>query len=676
MQFQEASVKTVRWVVAVTAWCLGLLPALAAAESEVLAEVVVSARGTETLVSQTPGGVGVVGREVIFEAQPQSLGDVTARLPGISLSADAAWGGEVVIRGLSRNQVIVLVDDCRLNTATDIGAQFGLINPYDIERIEVLKGPISSLYGSGSLGGVVNVITRDAVFTPQPERHATFVNGLSTNPDSYSTYASASYSDRRSKLFVSAGRRNAQNYEDGDGAEVHNSQFDDWHLTLRGAYRWDDVQTTSLAYRHYEGHEIGIPGQGLALPAAARTVTYPKTGLDLLSLEHAVTPPNGALTESRLMLFWELIDRRVRIEDFPAASPLLRVEPEADHETYGMRWQNLFELGDHTLNAGLDAWSWAYSGSRVQTLRNGRRLTDTPLGDCDQLSAGVFAEDDWQLGETLTLNLGARADRIVAESEAIPGKRPEDTFHDLSWNGHSGLTWRFLPHWSMTLLGATSYRTPDLFDRFKYINLGAGRELYGTPELDPERSLFAEYGLHYTGANVRASTSVFVNRVRDLIAARTVSPTREEMQNVAEARLRGAEADGEWRFAHGWRVYANLAFLEGEDLSADQYLRFLPPLNGLAGLRRDLDCGAWGAIEVRVAARQDQTPPGTPTSDAWTCVDVRLGYGFDWGRSRQDLIVSVANLFDSDYTDYLSTSRAIELKEPGLSTTLAWRVGF
>lgn len=644
--------------------------------AQVLDEVVVSARGTESLVSQTPGGAGVVGQQVIFESHPVSLGDATERLPGISLSADAPWGGDVVIRGLSRSQVLLLVDECRVNTATDIGAQFGLISPYDIERVEVLKGPISSLYGSGSMGGVVNVITRDAAFTERPETHGMLVNGLGRNPDGFFTYAGASYSDRCAKLFVSAGRRNFQDYEDGDGREVHNSQFEDWHLTLRGAYRWDDVHTTSLALRHYEGREIGIPGRGLSLPAAARTVTYPETGMDLVRLEHTVSPRNGPLTESRLMVFWELVERGARIEDFPVASPILRVEPEADHKSLGARWQNLFEAGDHTLNAGLDAWTWAYSGSRVQVLKNGTRLRDLPLADCDQTSAGVYAEDDWALGEDVTLNVGGRADRITAETEPIPGKRPEDTFHDLSWNGHAGMTWRFLPRWSMTAIGASSYRTPDLLDRFKYINLGGGRELFGNPDLEAERSLFAEYGVHYTGESVRASASVFQNAVEDLIAPNVVSPVREEMQNVAEARLRGAEAEAQWRFCRGWTVYGNAAVVEGEDRTADEYLRFTPPLNGLAGLRGEWDSGLWGAVEVRWAARQDHTPPGVAGSDAWARVDARCGYRFGWGRTRQDVLLTVENLLDSDYTDYLSTSRAIVLKEPGVSMTLSWRVGF
>lgn len=126
--------------------------------------MVVSARGTEHQISQTPGGVGVVNEKVIFKTQPTSITNVTTRIPGVDKISDSAWGSAINIRGLGRNRVVFLIDGCRVNTATDINAQFGLIDPQEIERIEVLKGPISALYGSGSIGGIVNIITKKEVF--------------------------------------------------------------------------------------------------------------------------------------------------------------------------------------------------------------------------------------------------------------------------------------------------------------------------------------------------------------------------------------------------------------------------------------------------------------------------------------------------------------------------------
>ncbi|MBN2452526.1 MAG: TonB-dependent receptor [Lentisphaeria bacterium] len=671
-RFTEASGR----IAAVLAIVLALGVTAAETAPTPMGDMVISARGIAAPVSQTPGGVGVVSEAEILLAQPVSLSDVTVRIPGISLSADGVWGGDVVIRGLGRNRVLFLVDGCRINTATDINAQFGFLSPYDIERIEVLKGPISALHGSGSIGGVVNVITRDAAFTETRQIHGSLLTGVGTNPDGFTTYASSALSGPRGRLFVSAGRRNYQNYEDADGDAVHNSQFDDWHLALKGAWRWDDVHTSSFQYRHTEGHEIGVPGMGLSLPAAARTVTYPKTGMDLLALNHRVTPASGALVESSLTAYWVLIDRRARIEDFPAAMPLLRIEPEADHETWGARWQNVFELGDHAVNAGLDAWLWAYSGDRVRTLRNGTVLSDLPLADSDQASVGVFAEDDWRLSEELTLNLGGRVDRITAESEAIPGQRPEDTYHDLSWNGHAGLTWRFAPAWSATLIGASSYRSPDLLDRFKVIDLGGGRVLYGTPELDPERSLFVEAGIHYTGRTLRLAAAAFSNRVKDLIEARPVSATREEMQNVNEARIHGLEIDAEWQAAKHCLLYANAAWTEGDDLTDDQYLRFTPPANGLAGIRVESGTGLWAALETEWSLRQDHTPPGVPHSDAWATLQARAGWDFETGPLKHHLLLALDNLLDTDYHNFLATSRGMELKEPGIGASASWRLEF
>nr|NJM04941.1 Plug domain-containing protein [Desulfobacula sp.] len=68
-------------------------------------------------------------------------------------TSDSPWGSDINIRGLGRNNVLFLIDGCRVNTATDINARFGLVNPQDIERVEVIKGPVSALYGWGRHGG-------------------------------------------------------------------------------------------------------------------------------------------------------------------------------------------------------------------------------------------------------------------------------------------------------------------------------------------------------------------------------------------------------------------------------------------------------------------------------------------------------------------------------------------
>jgi hemoglobin/transferrin/lactoferrin receptor protein len=151
--------------------------------------IVFTARGVEGRISQTAGGIGVLDAEEIHQEQPISISDALRRIPGVSISSDGAWGSEVNIRGLGRGRVIFLIDGNRVNSATDLNAQFGMLDPAEIERVEVLKGPSSALYGSGAIGGVVHVITKKGDFTPTPQVHGTLTGTYKSNPEGYGSYA-------------------------------------------------------------------------------------------------------------------------------------------------------------------------------------------------------------------------------------------------------------------------------------------------------------------------------------------------------------------------------------------------------------------------------------------------------------------------------------------------------
>lgn len=648
--------------------------------------LVVTVRGRATSLSATPGGVGVLEGDTLFRDQALSLSNSLALIPGVDKSSDSAWGSEISIRGLSRNRLVFLIDGARVNTATDINAQYGLVDPFDIERVEVLKGPISALYGSGSIGGVVNVITRKGEFTDRAEWQGALATTYQTNPEGPGVYGRLQYNSPDLWVYVSGSGRDRDSYEDADNRDVPNSQFDDRQGKLRLGYRWNPDHVTEFNYQYSYAHEVGLPGRGLALPVGP-DVTYPDTRRDLLSVTHTYTPESEVLTETQVMAFYQVIERRTVIDNFPGG-PMLAIHPEADHDTYGLKWQNTLELGAHTVVAGVDAWRWAYSGSRPKFLATGAIGVDSPLADSWQLSTGVFAEDDWELNDALSLSFGGRLDQLSTHSDAIydwvipPGpfaptlKRGSEDSDDIGWNVHGGLTWRMAPGWSSTAVVASSYRAPDLMDRYKYLILGGGIELYGNPDLDPERSMFYEYGLHYSTERVRVSGALFLNQVDDLISERTTAPGRRDMVNISEAEIYGAELESHWLFARDWRAYATVAYANGEDVTADDYLPFLSPVNGIAGLAYEPEQGLQAGLELTWAAAQNKVAAGEATTDSWATLDARIGYRFTAGRTQQEITLAGTNLFDADYRHHLSTSRGFDLKEPGAAATLTWLVEF
>ena len=552
----------------------------------------------------------------------------------------------------------------------------------------MLKGPVSELYGSGSLGGVVNILTKKGGFSRAPWWNSALSGACDSNPRGLDGHGAVTFNSPDTWVHASAGYRDHDSYTAGNGGEIPNSQYRDASASLGTGIRWNPKNTTELQAQYLEARNVGIPGLGTSLPTGP-DVTYPRTSRALAGLTHTLTPEGSLLRESTLNLYYQNVQRRVRIDNFPSG-PVLETDPGADHDTWGMKWLNIIAPDRHTLVTGLDIWQWEiHDTERTRIFANGQTGVDSSLGNVSQLSAGLFAEDDWSVSDGLTLNLGARFDGIRSESDDLydwivppstaitPAlKREGGEQTDPSRSAHLGLTWNPAPACAMTFLASSGYRAPDLMDRFKYINLGGGVSLYGNPELDPERSIFLEYGLHANTETLRLSASAYADFLKDLITEQIVTDTSIRMENVDKARITGMELDLEWMFHVNGSLYGNLAYADGRNTSAGESLPSIPPLNGLLGIRYNGSNGFWAGLETQWAAAQHDVPPGTAPGEAWATLNLRAGYRFPMARTRHDIVIGIDNLLDKDYRNYLSASRGIELKEPGIGGRVTWQVGF
>ena len=639
-----------------------------------LGDITVTARGVPAPVSLTPGGAGVVENRELREQGGSSVIESLARIPGVSRSNDSPWSADIIIRGMTRDSVVVLIDGVRVNMSTDINGRFGLVPAQQIERIEVLKGPVSALYGSGSVGGVVNIITKGGSFTDTPQWNGGAGISGTSNPAGGSLSASLGYSTPSSWVHGSVTSRDHDDYLDGEGRRVKNSQYADISGSLAGALKWNDEHQTALNFSATQARDVGIPGTGTAPLPVGAYVTLTRNESKRLDVRHSYTPSGSILQESSLRLGYQLIERNPRIDRFPTGQPVW-IEPSADHETASADWRNRFGLGDHALTVGLEAWNWHMTSSRKRLMKNGMVISDKPTPTTTQRSLGAYLEDDWKFAPQWTLNVGGRLDHVSIENDKTPtvdaGARD-----DVSWAGHLGLTCELSEAWSLTGLAATSYRTPNILELFKNINLGGGITEIGNPDLDPERTIFLETGIHYAGPTVGVHFSAYANFVDDMIVSTPVAPTLYRMDTVSSAEIYGAEAEALWQFAPGWEAFGNMAYVRGRDVGAGECLRFIPPLNGLAGVRQTLSNGFWWSGETVLVAGQRETPSDVEDSKFYALFNARCGFGFESSGLRHDLGLTVNNLLDRQYASYLATSRGVELKEPGVSVVGSWSVSF
>ncbi len=666
--------------------------------------ILVTARGYDKPASSTPGGVGVITDKTIEKTNPVSVSDALEQIPGVYKSSDGSWGSEVSIRGASRDKVVLLIDGSRMNTATDIGAQFGTLDPLSVERIEVLKGPISSLYGSGAIGGVVNVITRNGKFTDTPG----FQSGISLSGEStswgYNTYAFTSYNSRSWYVFASGSYRHHGSYHDGGGHTVTNTDFSDAQGAMNMGVKPAANHTIEIRTQYYQGWDIGIPGAKDTVPSTASSADYTKLPRALVSLDYTWKPGSDIWRESKVHLFWQYIGRNVTINNqLPAPANLkLELKTDADHNTAGAKWTNILSLGDHTVVAGTDSWIRTISSTRKKTKKSGTYAGDyqveSPFPEAAFVSNGLFAEDDWKLGDW-TINFGARGDYIYVTNDstyivnryfttpAPPAVTTQkwiraENNHEFSWDTHAGVTYRIIEQISTSILAASGYRAASLEERYKYIDLGT-KAYWGNPDLDPERSFFFEYGLHLKTKHVTSNASAYANILRDLIADKLIrtnatNPTEVyELQNISRALLWGTEYDTEVRIIEWLALYGDLTWIRGRDTKNDENLRSIAPLRLTGGIRFSTPFGLAGFFDTVYTADQNKVPSGYKKSPDWVRLDTGLSYTVRFFEADHRVFVSCTNLLDTEYYDYLTMSKTgLVFNEPGRSFKAGYSVLF
>ena len=149
-------------------------------------EIIVTSTRVENMVKDIALPIEVTSGEQILSLPVNTLPEVLTMKPGISLTRDGIWATDISIRGLSRFNIVTLIDGTRIETATDLSARLSMVDLSDIERVEIIKSGASSLYGTGATGGVVNIITKGGIYNPNKFIIGSFLTGFnSVNKNPY-----------------------------------------------------------------------------------------------------------------------------------------------------------------------------------------------------------------------------------------------------------------------------------------------------------------------------------------------------------------------------------------------------------------------------------------------------------------------------------------------------------
>jgi len=687
-----------------------------------LDEVVVSTNRTENYLRNSPFAESLIGKEEIQTRPSFSLPDILQNEPGVSLLRDGVWGTEVSIRGLNRENVITLIDGSRIATSTDVAARLSLINLNDVERVEVIKGASSSIYGSGATGGIVNIITKSPQLYEKFSLNGNVIIEYNTVNDlsvfGGSLYSGSSFWSTK----LSGNYRKANNTQTPRG-ELLNSQFEDYSFS--GALNIFPIDNHKLKidYQLFRAENVGIPGSSV-FPEQA-LVTYPFERRELFSAGYEIQNISNTFYKLSAKYSYQLINRDVEnipyiVQNIPASGgnparrvSVLKITPSADHKNNNATLQGNFWLFDsHNLAVGIDYWDRSYKGEReryqlIEVLDSAGNVVSTtnqitgeiPVPNSKYRSLGIFAQDEFKLfDDRLSTTLGLRYDfiNITAEKTLNPvytitngvlNTNPPnqnvlwdstDT-NNSSYSANLGLIYSLFSSLDLTLGLGSSFRSPSLEERFQYIDQGIVVRV-GNPELKPEKGQSVDFGIRYYSDNLKIISSFFYSHFHDLVVE---IPGMYEGRNaliktnIGEARIYGFDFSADHNFWRDYIFYTTASYVKGDDITADGNLPEIPPLNGRIGLKLSFLEYMQTDVSSTIFAEQNDVAEGEITTPGYAIFNLFLNTVPIKLSSLSFRIYSgVENIFDKAYQNHLSTTRGSITIEPGRNIFLKLAVDF
>ncbi|WP_298928520.1 TonB-dependent receptor [uncultured Ramlibacter sp.] len=561
-----------------------MAPVLAQQVQPMLSPVVVTASGHEQAIKDAPASVSVITREDLDKKPYTSLQEVVRELEGVSIVGGSPNETDISIRGMPGEYTLILVDGKRQNTRETMnrgtgGVQANLIPPLNaIERIEVVRGPMSALYGADAIGGVINIITRKV---PKAWSGSLTAGGTLQQHDELGNTALGSF-------WVGGPVKDdvvgLQFY-----GQVRDRKEDSVFYPLNatsGAYgAKDEALTAKLTVKPAANHELtfelgtedftytSTPGRTITTPAAATTVLKTRHTRDNWALTH-----NGRYSfgQSTVALYRESAKQ---IQWRPGGQN--PVVPELTNTVL-----------DALLTAPIGNSLAKFGGQYIHNELEGISAQDAPPGGytvnpntVSLKSWSLFAEDELFLTDKFTLTGGLRLD--------------DDERYGSHWTPRLYGVYQMAPAWTLRGGAAKGFKAPTIRQSTPGYCMTTGGQggaipgtLCGDPDLKAETSVSSEIGVRFDSGVSSVSATLFNNDFKNKVASydtgirdpRSAGRNIYVYDNVDKVTLRGLEVGASTKLSAAWALAGNYTYTDSSRKGGGE-----PAFNGSSLEGRPLD---------------------------------------------------------------------------------------
>jgi vitamin B12 transporter len=578
-----------------------------AAEQEEQEAVIVTATRTAQTVDENLSPVVIISREDLENEVGAEITDILHRYPGIDVSRSGGPGQQssVFIRGAESDHTLVMINGIKINPGTIGTASIQNISLDMIERIEIVKGPRSTLYGSDAIGGVINIITRK-----QKKEGTHFEANIGGG--SFDT-TSAGFSAHNNSGNGSAGINVNASQSDGFPTlttETLDRGYDNLSVNLYGKKRLGETDTT-IEHWQAEGttEYFGYDALFNLVPLDQDF----KTSTTAVSFDS--NPTANWVSKLKLSYFDDNIEQN-------QSNDYVRTRRTS------LDWQNDIQAGD---------WQLITAGLYLSD-ENAASISYGTSFDVDTDVNAVFVQD----------NISIKGHQLVAGARYSDH---ESYGNHTTWNLEYG--YQLTQRWKLIAAANTGFRSPSSTDRFGY---------GGNPDLKPEESQNHELGIRYRKNSHAFTINAFDNQIDELIVYYDpdgfLGPLPGSNQNIAETRIKGVEANYQYT-SDNWLF--TLGAIDQNPLNVtDNTLLLKRPEQ-----KYNLSVGHKGGrhlIQLDMTHVSERVDYGDIPLDAYTLIGLKGEYRFSKKLSASGRI---ENLTDEDYAladGYNTPERSYYLK--------------
>jgi iron complex outermembrane receptor protein len=629
--------------------------------------------GTDPL-NITQSTVELSGKE-LAQNIGASVAQTLSREPGMAMRYNGPTANVPVIRGLTGERILVLQDGERAADLSSSSADHGLsIDPLNAQRIEVVRGPASLLYGNNALGGVVNVISND-IPTTVPSHIEGYVGGQaeSVNPGGATSVSITAPVGSALAVTARGGYRRIGDVRQGGGDALTGTDSRNFNGTL-GLGLVGDRATGGLVYRAFD-FDYGLPAapddeeQGVRIDGRRQELSG-RASVDLGDRPISYLRLDGTAQ-------WYNHDEIERTGAIGTAFNLRTQTLNATGKT---------SLGPLTGAVGAQGLFKQYSAEGEEALTPAANSRSGGLFLYQELPIGVGSSE----ANTPRLQFGGRYD--VYRIDSKPGDPKFGGPRSLTFDNASGSLGLSVPLGAAASFSASvarAFRAPTVEELFsEAVHNAAGSYDRGNADLRAETNAGVDAVFRVQGARASAQLSGYYNRINDYIYPQAVGDTTVDGEEPGETRtlplVEYRQADANLRGVEGqveYEVVPQIVVGAVGDVVRGQFhdggpLPFIPAARLGGSLRWDNRRYSLGG-DVRHGFAQDRVTGGEfdlPT-DAYTLVNASAGLNFVAGGYVHSVTLRADNLFDEQYRDATSRIKRFALN-PGRNVSVVYRLLF